>query len=68
MNQIITKVGEFAQPRLLTRREAADYLAISQRKLDQLAADGLLKRVKFGSCIRFDPDDLDVFVAESKQG
>ncbi len=51
---------------LLSRREAATYLAISPRKLDQLVADGDLPRVKIGSCVRFEQADLDAFIAAQK--
>ncbi len=51
---------------LLTRQEAAAYLVISQRKLDQLVADGDLSRVKIGSCVRFERTDLDAFIAAQK--
>ncbi len=52
--------------RLLSRREACDYLSISPRKLDQLTADGDLPRVKIGSCVRFEQADLDAFIAAQK--
>jgi len=51
---------------LLSRREAAIYLAISPRKLDQLVADGDLPRVKIGSCVRFEHVDLDAFIVAQK--
>jgi len=51
---------------LLSRREAASYLAISPRKLDQLVADGDLPRIKIGTCVRFDVADLEAFIAEQK--
>lgn len=51
---------------LLSRREAAAYLSVSQRKLDQLVADGQLPRVKIGSCVRFEQADLDAFIAAQK--
>lgn len=51
---------------LLTRREAAAYLSISQRKLDALAASREIKRVKIDSCVRFDRGDLDAFVESRK--
>lgn len=50
---------------LLTRREAAVYLNVSQRTLDQLVADGL-PRVKIGSCVRLERADLDAFIAAQK--
>ncbi len=55
-----------ATTHLLSRRDAAAYLAISPRKLDQLVADGDLPRVKIGSCVRFEQADLDAFIAEQK--
>ncbi len=51
---------------LLSRREAATYLAISPRKLDQLTAEGHLPRIKIGSCVRFEQADLDAFIAAQK--
>ncbi len=53
---------------LLTRREAAAFLAISQRKLDQLTASGALPRVRIGSCVRFDVIDLQSFANSQKVG
>ena len=54
--------------RLLTRREASAFLAISQRKLDQLTASGELRRLKFSACVRFDLKDLNTFIAAAKEG
>ncbi len=51
---------------LISRRDAAAYLAISPRKLDSLVADGDLPRVKIGSCVRIDLLDLDAFIAAQK--
>ena len=51
---------------LLTRREAAAYLSISQRKLDALVASGEIERVKIDTCVRFDPTDLDQFIEHRK--
>jgi hypothetical protein len=55
-------------PQFLNRREASVYLAISQRKLDQLTASGELKRFKIDACIRFDVDDLRAFADARKEG
>jgi len=51
---------------LLSRREAAAFLAISPRKLDSLVAEGELPRIKIGSCVRFEQTDLDAFIADQK--
>lgn len=53
---------------LLTRKQAAEYLAISQRKLDQLAAAGRIKKIKIDSCVRFDVADLQAFANAQKEG
>ena len=46
----------------ICRNDAADYLAISTRKLDQLAADGRLKRAKIGTKTVFLVSDLNDFL------
>ena len=61
-----SSVSTAAPPRLLNRPEAADWLRISQRKLDELAASGKLRRIKIDSSVRFDPSDLRSF-AESRK-
>jgi len=53
-------------PSLMTRPDAAMYLAVSARKLDHLVADGDLPRVKIGSCVRFERSDLDAFIIAQK--
>lgn len=60
--------GAASTPTLLTRAEASRFLSLSPRKLDQLAANGELPRVKIGAAVRFDPADLEAFVAAAKQG
>jgi len=51
---------------MMSRREAAAYLRLSQRKLDQLIADGELARAKFGASVRLDRADLDKLIAAKK--
>lgn len=57
------------KPRYLTRDEAADYLRISVRKLDQLAADGNISFAKMGtgkrSRVLYRSEDLDKYVNDS---
>ncbi len=54
------------KPRYLTRDEAADYLRISVRKLDQLAADGEIQYSKMGngrrSRVLYRMEDLDQYI------
>ncbi|MGN8245286.1 helix-turn-helix domain-containing protein [Cellulomonas soli] len=46
-------------PALLRREDAAEYLAISPRKLDDLQARGLVIPVDFDGMKRFRRQDLD---------
>lgn len=47
-------------PRFMTRREAADFLRISERSIDRLARAGRLPTCQIGGTrsIRFDSADL----------
>ncbi len=51
---------------LLTRQSAAKVLAISARKLDQLVADGKLRRIKIGASVRFLLSDLQAFIEAAR--
>ena len=51
---------------LMTRPDSAAYLTVSQRKLDQLVADGDLIGLKIGSCVRIEKSELDAFIAAKK--
>jgi excisionase family DNA binding protein len=52
---------------LVTSKEAAKALAISERSLWQFAADGQLPRVRMGRSVRFDIRDLKAFVDGQKE-
>ena len=43
-------------------------LAISPRKLWELANRGAIPCVRIDSAVRFDPDDLEVWIEEQKTG
>lgn len=53
--------------KLLTRNEAAEFLRLSPRKVDQLAASGELPKVKIGTSVRFCRDDLEDFVRHRRK-
>ena len=55
-------------PRLISTREAARYLAISEWKLWQLTKDGRIPAVKFDRVVRYDIADLDDFITAMKGG
>ncbi|MDA1054536.1 MAG: helix-turn-helix domain-containing protein [Planctomycetota bacterium] len=57
-----------SQKQLYSRRESAQYLAISMRKIDKLAAEGELPRVKVGRATRFDLLDLRSLIERNKEG
>ena len=51
---------------LLTPKQAAKALAISERTLWELARRGEIKRLKINSCVRYDVRDLESFIATKK--
>jgi excisionase family DNA binding protein len=55
-------------PRLLKPKEAAAYLAISERKLWQLTSDNKVPAVKYDRVVRYDIVDLDAFISRAKGG
>ncbi len=52
--------------RLLRAQEAAEQLAISQRKLWEITNTGELKSIKIGRAVRYHPDDLADFIAKHR--
>ncbi len=56
---------QWTEEKLLTSREAADFLQIGQRTLQRYVAPrGPLKAVRFGQCLRFRRQDLREFIAQ----
>lgn len=47
----------------LSRKDAANYLSVSTRQLDNYASAGLLPRIKLGAKSVFRVSDLDAFLA-----
>lgn len=60
------------QRRLLTTKQAAEYLGISQRTLWTMTNAGVIPSVRFGAgrrqSVRYDLDDLDGWIASRKRG
>ena len=54
-------------PPLLTIRQVAAYLSISQRTVRRLVARGRLRCVRLGRMLRFQPADLFRFVEAWKE-
>lgn len=52
---------------LLTHREAAKRLSLCERKLFQLAKDGLIRRVRVGSRVLYRPEELNRFALENER-
>ena len=53
---------------LMTIREAAKALRISERTLWRIMQRGDLQTVRIGHCLRFDPADLRAYVERQKTG
>lgn len=52
--------------RLMTSREAAQYLCISERKLWDMLKNNEIPSVRLGRAVRIDRADLDAFIAKAK--
>ena len=52
---------------LLTYREAADVLGVTDRTVWKLVDQGDLPAVRFGRSVRIDPADLRAFIDSAKQ-
>jgi excisionase family DNA binding protein len=50
-----------------TERSLAAYLSVSDRLIRKWVTDGRLRSYKLGSCRRFDPADVDAFLAAHRQ-
>ncbi len=54
------------KPLLITAREAAQLLSISERTLWDITNRGDLRRVKVGRLVRYDPRDLKAWIESVK--
>ena len=54
------------EPLLLSARDAAKSLALSERKLWSLTAGGEVACVRIGRAVRYDPSDLRAYVDQNK--
>ena len=54
--------------RLLTYRQAAEVLGVSERSIWTLVDQGTLPAVRFGRSVRIDPVDLRAFIDRAKAG
>lgn len=52
------------QPILITEKEAARLLGVSDRTIWQLRKDGRLRGVKIGAAVRYARSELDRFISE----
>jgi excisionase family DNA binding protein len=55
-------------PQLLTKADVAKRLAISERKVETLAASGRLPVVRVDSCVRFREADVLRLLTENQEG
>jgi excisionase family DNA binding protein len=60
------KKEQTLEPLLLSRRQAAKVLSISERTLWTLTANGEIQAVRFGRSVRYDPADLRQWIETKK--
>ena len=53
--------------KLMTSKQAANYLCNCERKLWDLQKSQKIPVVRIGRAVRFDLDDLDVFIKKAKK-
>ena len=53
-------------PQLLTYKQAAEILQVSERTVFTLVKDGQLRPVRFGRTVRSDSVDLHAFIERAK--
>ncbi len=51
-----------APPQLLSLREAADRMAVSERFMRRLVAERRIRHFKVGHFLKFDAADIDAFI------
>ena len=56
-----------AMSKLMTNKQAAKYLCISERKLWELSKFGRIQTVRIDRAVRYDIADLDSFIEEQKK-
>ena len=60
------KLQNSASCRMMKSREAANYLAISERKLWELTKNDRIPVVRIDRSVRYDKADLDEFIQQCK--
>ena len=53
--------------KLITSKQAAEYLCICERKLWDLQKSQRIPAVRIDRAVRFDRDDIDAFIADAKK-
>lgn len=53
---------------LLTKEEVADWLQVSPRTVDTLAAGGELRKIKVRGCVRFSPGAVRAYIRRQAAG
>ncbi|MBN2180376.1 MAG: helix-turn-helix domain-containing protein [Sedimentisphaerales bacterium] len=62
-----TKIqSQIENTRLMTSKNAAKYLCISERKLWDMTKTGEIPAVRLGRAVRYDRSDLDDFIQRAK--
>ncbi|MBW2647834.1 MAG: helix-turn-helix domain-containing protein [Deltaproteobacteria bacterium] len=61
-------IPENIVPRLIKPKDAAGYLAVSERTLWKLSQNNTIPVVRMGRAVRYDRQDLDGFIQRAKTG
>lgn len=64
----VVPVASVTAQRLLTVREAAEFLRISRNGLYILAREGKVPSYRIGNSVRFDLDELRAWLEEQRRG
>ena len=63
----MAKAISIVERRMHNYKQAAAYLGISLRSMNQLAADGKIPKTHIGHRVLFDREDLDAFIEKAKR-
>jgi excisionase family DNA binding protein len=64
---VVLKLGNTSGvPRLLSKKAAAEYLAMSEGSLSEKCANGQIAAIRGDRMIRFDRKDLDAWIEENR--
>ncbi len=67
MTMFQNRTEQTFEPMLLTPRQAARVLNVSERTLWQRTKDGMIPAIKIGHLVRYSPDDLRNWIRQASE-